>query len=249
MAKYELIYFEIEGVEIPVKRYYERRRNVRISVGKDSVLFRIPIYMNNSQRHKYHLWAKDWLIKQMKSKGGSLEHLIPISYQSGSVIKCMENEYTLKISEKVKSSSSGKIKDNIIYLVLDSSLYGSDKSDNIKRLLSRILAKKYKPIVAKRLELINKHYFGHEVNGLRLKYNRSNWGSCSNSGNINLSTRLLMTPEWVRDYVIVHELAHMNEMNHSKKYWSIVGKVYPEYEKAEKWLKTYGSKCDFVPVS
>ena len=98
------------------------------------------------------------------------------------------------------------------------------------------------------LELINKHYFGHAVKSLRLKYNKSNWGSCSNSGNINLSTRLLMAPQWVLDYVIVHELAHMNEMNHSKKYWTIVEKVYPEYKKAEKWLKAYGSTCDFVPV-
>lgn len=248
MAKYELIYFEIEGVEIPVKRYYERRKNVRISVGKDSVLLRMPSSMNSKQKHKYHVWAKDWLIKQLNSSKGVLEHLIPIQYKDGSIIRCMDEEYQIRLVEKEKSSSSGKLNNKTIDLSIDTSLYGNQRSNAIKTLLSRILGKKYKPIVEKRLDLINKHYFGHEVKGLRLKYNRSNWGSCSNSGNINLSTRLLMTPEWVRDYVIVHELAHMNEMNHSKKYWRIVEKVYPEYKKAEKWLKVYGSKCDFIPI-
>lgn len=238
----------IEGYEIPVKRYYERRKNVRISVGKDSVLLRIPTFMNNEQRHSYHVWAKDWLVSQLKKSKGSLEHLIPTNYISGNRIKCMENLFTLEIEEKDRSTSSAKIKDAIIFLSLDQTLNGVHKSEAIKTLLSRVLGKKYKHEVEKRLELINKHYFSHKVKNLRLKYNRSNWGSCSNSGNINLSTRLLLAPQWVRDYVIVHELAHMNEMNHSKKYWSIVEKIYPEYKKAEKWLKAYGSKCDFIPI-
>ena len=248
MAKYELIYFSVDGYEIPVKRYYEKRKNVRVSVGKDSILLRIPIFMNKDQRHSYHIWAKDWLIKQLQSPNGRLDHLIPNEYKSGDLILCMDKHYTIQLQEKSRTSSIAKIIDTKILLSLDKSLHGVDKAETIKKLLSRVLGKAHKPEVEKRLELINKHYFGHEVKALRLKYNRTNWGSCSNSGNINLSTRLLMAPEWVRDYIIVHELAHMNEMNHSKKYWSIVEKVYPGYKQAEKWLKAYGSKCDFVTV-
>lgn len=249
MVNFELIYFKVEGYEIPIKRYYERRKNVRISVGKNSVLLRIPSFMNKDQRHSYHVWAKDWLITQLKQSQSSLDHLIPINYISGDRISCMEMHYTLQIEEKKRSTSSANIKEAAILLSLDQNIFGVNKSETIKTLLSRVLAKKYKHEVEKRLELINKHYFGHAVKRLRLKYNRSNWGSCSNSGNINISTRLLMAPQWVRDYVIVHELAHMNEMNHSKKYWKIVEKVYPEYKKAEKWLKAFGSTCDFVPVN
>tara|TARA_B110000879_G_C11151420_1_gene504803 strand:+ start:1400 stop:2188 length:789 start_codon:yes stop_codon:yes gene_type:complete len=248
MGNYELIYFMVDGNEIPIKRYYERRKNVRISIGKDSVLLRIPSFMNKDQRHSYHVWAKEWLIMQLKKSQSSLDHLIPINYLSGDRISCMEMHYTLHIEEKKRSSSGAKIKEDRILLSLDEKLFGVNKSEIIKTALSRVFAKKYKHEVEKRLELINKHYFGHAVKSLRLKYNKSNWGSCSNSGNINLSTRLLMAPQWVLDYVIVHELAHMNEMNHSKKYWAIVEKVYPEYKKAEKWLKAYGSTCDFVPV-
>ena len=66
MGNYELIYFVVDGNEIPIKRYYERRKNVRISIGKDSVLLRIPSFMNKDQRHSYHVWAKEWLIMQLK---------------------------------------------------------------------------------------------------------------------------------------------------------------------------------------
>lgn len=248
MGNYELIYLSINGLDIPVKRYYEKRKNVRISVGKDSVLLRIPSFMNKAERHTYHKWAENWLIKQLNRSTGSLDHLIPNNFKSGDHLSCMEIQYTLQIEKKNRSTSSAKIKGQEIFISLDESLYGMKESETVKSLLSRILSKKYKPEVEKRLELINKHYFSHDVKNVRLKYNRSNWGSCSNSGNINLSTRLLMAPQWVRDYVIVHELAHMNEMNHSKKYWNIVSKVYPEYQKAEKWLKAFGPKCDFLPV-
>ena len=247
MASYEFIYFEVDGIQIPVKRYYEMRKNVRISVGKDSIILRIPAYMNNEQRHSYHVWAKDWLNRQRNESKGSLDHLIPIYYKSGDRVKCMELDYTLDISQKKRATSSAKTQKCIIYISLDQKLHGLDKSETIKTLISRTLGKKYKAEVEKRLELINKHYFNHAVKSVRLKYNRSNWGSCSSTGNINLSTRLLVAPQWVRDYVIVHELAHMNEMNHSKKYWSIVEKVYPDYKKAEKWLKAFGPKCDFIP--
>ncbi|MBK7912488.1 MAG: M48 family metallopeptidase [Saprospiraceae bacterium] len=62
---------------------------------------------------------------------------------------------------------------------------------------------------------------------------------------INLSSRLLLTPQFITDYIIVHELAHLVHMNHSAAYWKVVEKVMPEYQKAEAWLKKYGERCNF----
>jgi predicted metal-dependent hydrolase len=78
-----------------------------------------------------------------------------------------------------------------------------------------------------------------------LKNNQSNWGSCSSKRNINLSSRLLFAPEKVLDYVIVHELSHLKEMNHSKKFWDIVASVMPDYKKMETWLSKNGDKLKF----
>ncbi|MBK7360391.1 MAG: M48 family metallopeptidase [Saprospiraceae bacterium] len=87
--------------------------------------------------------------------------------------------------------------------------------------------------------------FKKEVKQVRLKLNLSNWGSCSTKKTINLSSRLLLTPQFITDYIIVHELAHLVHMNHSAAYWKVVEKVMPEYQKAEAWLKKYGERCNF----
>ena len=66
---------------------------------------------------------------------------------------------------------------------------------------------------------------------------RTRWGSCSTKKNINFSWRLAMADDEVIDYVVVHELAHLKEMNHSKKFWAIVESMIPDYKKCKKQLK------------
>ena len=66
---------------------------------------------------------------------------------------------------------------------------------------------------------------------------RSRWGSCSRRGTISLNWRLIQTPESVLDYIILHELMHLREMNHSKRFWREVESVCPDYPAAERWLK------------
>ncbi len=74
-------------------------------------------------------------------------------------------------------------------------------------------------------------------NDLRITSAKTRWGSCSSKRNINFSFRLILTPKEVIDYVIIHELSHLKEMNHSKSFWNEVKKIMPDYKKYEKWLK------------
>jgi len=74
-----------------------------------------------------------------------------------------------------------------------------------------------------------------------IRAQKSRWGSCSSAGNISLNCLLALTPEHVRDYVVVHELCHRKEMNHSARFWSEVGRVLPNYAEAKKWLKQNGN--------
>ena len=73
-----------------------------------------------------------------------------------------------------------------------------------------------------------------------VKAQKTRWGSCSSKGNINLNCLLMNAPAYVRKYVIVHELAHRKEMNHSERFWKVVADEIPEYQKAVKWLKKNG---------
>ena len=66
---------------------------------------------------------------------------------------------------------------------------------------------------------------------------RTRWGSFTRAGNINFSWRLILAPAWAIDYVIIHELAHILEHNHSRKFWQKVEQFYPEYKKCRTWLK------------
>ncbi len=70
---------------------------------------------------------------------------------------------------------------------------------------------------------------------------RSRWGSCSRRGTVSLNWRLIQTPDFVRDYLILHELMHFKQMNHSRRFWREVSRVCPDFADAERWLKQHSA--------
>lgn len=78
---------------------------------------------------------------------------------------------------------------------------------------------------------------GVSVRQVTLRDQKTRWGSCSTSGSISLNWRLVMAPPQVLDYVVIHELAHLQHMNHSKNFWSKVSQFFPDYKEARLWLK------------
>jgi len=80
---------------------------------------------------------------------------------------------------------------------------------------------------------------GVEVTCVSVRNQKTRWGSCSRRGTISLNWRLLQTPVTVRDYIILHELAHRRQMNHSEKFWQEVMRLCPDYLAAERWLKQH----------
>jgi hypothetical protein len=79
-----------------------------------------------------------------------------------------------------------------------------------------------------------------ELKHVAVRNQRSRWGSCSARGTVSLNWRLIQTPEFVRDYIICHELAHLWELNHSGRFWARVEAIFPEWREAERWLKRHG---------
>lgn len=77
---------------------------------------------------------------------------------------------------------------------------------------------------------------------ISIRRQKTRWGSCSREGNLNFNCLLMMVPPEVLDYVVVHELSHRLEMNHSARFWAQVEKVIPDYRKPRKWLKEHGSQ-------
>ena len=112
----------------------------------------------------------------------------------------------------------------------------ADMRPAIERHLWRLAANELPPRVLE-------HAAAHQlpVRRIVVRNQRSRWGSCSRHGTISLNWRLIQAPPFVRDYLILHELTHMREMNHSARFWREVERVCPGYEEAERWLKQHSS--------
>lgn len=76
---------------------------------------------------------------------------------------------------------------------------------------------------------------------ITIRNQKTKWGSCSSKGNLNFNCLLMLAPESVRDYVVVHELCHIKQMNHSYDFWNLVEKAMPNYKDAKSWLKDNGA--------
>ena len=76
---------------------------------------------------------------------------------------------------------------------------------------------------------------------ITIREQKTRWGSCSSAGNLNYNWKLVLMPERVMDYVVIHELAHRKEMNHSRNFWKVVEEAMPDYRKYKAWLKENGN--------
>ncbi|MCB0585529.1 MAG: M48 family metallopeptidase [Phaeodactylibacter sp.] len=237
---------EVNGQQVPVKIYRERRYNVRASIGKKAAILRLPIEMSASEQKDRLDWFHQWLSKTLKRNENVAAHFDNKTYRDGDILVVGKRSYRLSIRHEDRRSHSGKLeKDNIILLKLSRHDEGESLQRNVQHLLSRIVAQDFLPEITRRVHRLNEQHFRRPIQAVRLKYNFSNWGSCSAKRNINLSTRLLFAPDEVIDYVIIHELAHLIELNHSPRFWRLVEKAMPDYEEKERWLKEHGGKLGF----
>lgn len=104
--------------------------------------------------------------------------------------------------------------------------------------------KQARVMIAERLARWNTHYrfsFGR----VTIKEQKSRWGSCSRAGNLNFNWRLLLAPLPVLDYVVVHELCHLRELNHSPAFWALVARACPDYLIHRRWLRQHGRSLRF----
>lgn len=105
----------------------------------------------------------------------------------------------------------------------------------------RIFIAKAKEIIPKKVEFYAEK-FGVTYNKITIRCQRTRWGSCSSKGNLNFNCLLVLLPDEIIDSVVVHELCHRKQMNHSAKFYAEIEKVFPDYNRCHQWLKQNGDK-------
>ena len=236
----------INEIKIPVLIYRERRRGVRFSIVKNGIVnVRMPILLTPDQEKEQFERLNDWLSNVFTKKKEIKHRFQKRIYESGSILQVGKRNYGIEISIEERSTHTAKLDKGTIFFKLAKGDSEEGQQKAIRQLMSRIVAQDFLPEISRKTHEINHLYFNKNIKSINFKYNHSNWGSCSRTGNINFSTRLLFAPDDVIDYVIIHELSHLIEMNHSDRFWKVVENVMSDYREKEKWLSKNSALCDF----
>ncbi|GAA4352074.1 M48 family metallopeptidase [Kangiella taiwanensis] len=113
--------------------------------------------------------------------------------------------------------------------------------ESLSKQLDRWLLTQAKAILPSKVEALAEHMgLQRKLSGIRFRKTKTQWGHCTRQGVVQLNQLILLTPMFVIDYLIIHELSHLKHLNHSKRFWSLVQKYCPDYQRAELWLKQHG---------
>lgn len=121
----------------------------------------------------------------------------------------------------------------------------SVEQSSVQRVLENLYRKRARQRFTDRADYYARE-MGVEYERIEIRNQRTKWGSCSSTGTLGLNWRLMMAPPDVIDYVIVHELAHLEEPNHTDAFWQLVGEYMPEYEAKANWLNEHSTELIFT---
>lgn len=235
-----------DGLELPVDIVLERRRDTRYGIRGARITLRLPHGSPPEYVHLHLIELQQWVQQQFERRPVLRAPFQQKEYRTGDVLTVGKRRYWLEVDFEDRATHTARLIGGTIHLQLSSrSTDAHHRQRSIKTLLSRVVAEDFYPEIADRVHDINRLTVNQTIRNISLKYNHSNWGSCSSHGNVNLSTRLLFAPDDVQNYVILHELAHLVELNHSDRFWALVARFMPEYREKERWLKLHRTACDF----
>jgi len=175
---------------------------------------------------------KRWLRLKIEEREKILKEIKPKEYLNGEIFLYLGIPYQLKIEDKSDGCNSLTFSSSQFVLARDRMHQGR-----------QLFIEWYKKRSREYIEEMVNHYsqtLGLNPSGIRISNALCRWGSCSSDNHLSFSWLLIMAPCSVIDYVVVHELAHMKEKNHSKRFWSLVAKTIPDYKKQRLWLKENG---------
>ncbi|HEX3036731.1 MAG TPA: SprT family zinc-dependent metalloprotease [Thermodesulfobacteriota bacterium] len=212
------------------KIVYSDRKTLNITVERDrSIIVRAPKNTSIEKIEQVIKSKKLWLYEKTNHKQKYDLKSKSKEFISGESILYLGRHYRLDV---VKDYRNGIYFDNKFTISKSSRPFAS-------RLLREWYLQKAKEKIIPKAEFFAKQ-LGVKYNKILISNLKYRWGSCTAKDNLNFNWRLIKAPMFVIEYIIVHELAHLIEGNHTPQFWSIVSVQVPKYKKAREWLKEHG---------
>jgi predicted metal-dependent hydrolase len=208
-----------------------RRRSIGLEIsGNAHLIVRAPLLVSTRQINRIVIEKKIWILRKQQEARKRLAQISQKKYIPGEKFLFLGNEYPLILAQG----------QGIPFLYRENKFHITSESLSEARESFEVWYRKQAmEIFTDRISLY------HRLSGIRCRQltisnARKRWGSCSTRGNLYLNWRLIMAPLKVIDYVVVHELVHIRENNHSRAFWNRVEQLIPNYREQRNWLKHQG---------
>lgn len=216
-----------------------RAQRITIRVREGQVKVSIPVGVTERQVQKFVSSKQQWIFKHWQQYQEQQTFNTRKTYKSGQIFPYRGRNLTIQVGEhKYKTIGVQLIKDSLWIYFPEKTPLGK-RPDYIKEALIFWYKKEARQLFRDKLG----HYagvMGVEYQAFRIKEQKTRWGSCSAQRNINLNWKVIMAPDVVIDYLIIHELAHLKYLNHSRDFWDLVSEHMKDYKQWKKWLKDHG---------
>jgi predicted metal-dependent hydrolase len=176
---------------------------------------------------------KDWILKKLEV-ANRLADAEQAKLPQGRSVFYRGRQFLVETRVEPCSTGAVEVEEDRLVVVVPPGMEG-----NTSAVLERWLRQMARLVINQRIRVINEK-LKLPINRVFIKGQKTRWGSCSQQKNLNFNWRLVMAPLPVMDYIVAHELAHLVEMNHSKKFWALVEQIYPGYKVHRAWLKKNG---------
>jgi predicted metal-dependent hydrolase len=206
----------------------------RIDVDIHGVTVVVP---HSEETHPEELLKENavWVVEKKQKYDSYREEIPEREHEEGAMFPYLDDEREVVVERRPSSS----VTENTLRLA---SHHVEDTS--VKRALETLYRRKARETFEERAEYFAEQ-MGVEYEKIEVRNQRTKWGSCSTTGTLGLNWRLMMAPEEIVDYIVVHELAHLRESNHTDAFWSLVAKHDPDYEEYSRWLEENSTRLIF----
>lgn len=226
----------LEGVAVPYTvRISQRARRVSLRISPSTGLeVVLPRGAGRSRGEALLREKAEWVRRTLARMHSVSTPATPLPLTSGCALPFAGEQLTLALST---GAPAGRFRVQCVGGVLR--LTVSDlEQETIRAALRAWYRREANRVFAERLRVCN--VFGFTYGRVSIKEQKSRWGSCSRKGNLNFNWRLLLAPLPVLDYVVIHELAHLQEPNHGPRFWALVASACQSHREHRRWLKEHG---------